>query len=210
MVKYSIYEAENLLSNAKLSLKHKFEIAFEILYLAFAAVAAVVMFYKHDYIFASATLFLLFGDSFHIIPRILRTVRGGYEKALGVGNAVTSVTITIFYVLLYYGVDGGGITAVTIFAVIRIVLCLLPQNEWTSKNPPLSCAVIRNIPFVIIGVMTAVSCFLHSLVAVGVLIIISFLFYLPVVLWAKKNPKIGMLMLPKTAAYIAILAILAF
>jgi hypothetical protein len=198
------------LSNTKLSLRHKFEIAFEVLYLVFAAVATTALFYKYDYIFAVAVLFLLFGDSFHIIPRILRTVRGGYEKALGIGNAVTSITITIFYVLLYFGVNRGGITPVIIFAAIRIVLCLLPQNEWTSKNPPLSWAIIRNIPFVIIGVMTAVTCFLHNLVNVGVLILLSFLFYLPVVLWAKKKPKLGMLMLPKTAAYIAILAILAF
>jgi hypothetical protein len=198
------------LTKPKLKLRHKFEIAFEIIYLAFAAIAAVVLFYKHDYIFAVAVLFLLFGDSFHIIPRILRTVRGGYEKALGIGNAITSITITVFYVLLYFGVNSGGITAVIIFAAIRIILCLMPQNEWTAKNPPLSWAVIRNIPFMIIGVMTAVSCFLHNLVAISVLIILSFLFYLPVVLWAKKKPKLGMLMLPKTAAYIAILAILAF
>jgi hypothetical protein len=200
----------DLIEKRKIVLRNWFEIAFEIFYLDFAAVAAVVMFYKREYIFALATLFLLFGDSFHIIPRILRTVRGGYEKALGIGNTVTSVTITIFYVLLYSGVNLGGITAVIIFAVIRIVLCLLPQNEWTSKNPPLLWAIIRNTPFVIIGVMTAVSCFSHNLIAVGVLIIISFLFYLPVVFWANKKPKLGMLMLPKTAAYIGILAILAF
>jgi hypothetical protein len=198
------------LSKPKFSLRYKFEIAFEVFYLSFAAVAAVVLFYKHDYIFASATLFLIFGDSFHIIPRILRTVRGGYEKALGVGNAITSITITIFYVLLYFGVNSGDITPVIILTAIRIVLCLLPQNEWTSKNPPLSWAIIRNVPFVMIGVMTAVSCFIHNFVAVGVLIILSFLFYLPVVIWAKKKPKLGMLMLLKTAAYIAILAILAF
>jgi hypothetical protein len=198
------------LTKPNLSLRHKFEVAFEVLYLSFAAVAAVVMFYKHDYILSVATLFLLFGDSFHIIPRILRTVRDGFEKALGIGNAVTSITITIFYVLLYWGVNRGGIAAVTIFAAIRTIICLLPQNEWTSKNPPLSWAIIRNIPFVIIGVMTAVACFLHNLIAVGVLIIISFLFYLPVVFFAKKKPKLGILMLAKTAAYIAILAILAF
>jgi hypothetical protein len=198
------------LTKPTLSLRHKFEIAFEILYLSFAAVAAVVLLYKHNYIFAAATFFLLFGDSFHIIPRILRTVHGGYEKALGIGNAVTSITITVFYVLLYLGVNQGGITIIAILAAMRIVLCLLPQNKWTSKNPPLSWAIYRNIPFVIIGVMTAVTCFLHNFFAVGVLILISFLFYLPVVLWAKKNPKLGMLMLPKTAAYIAILAILAF
>jgi hypothetical protein len=198
------------LKNEKLSLRQKFEISFEFLYLVFAAVTVLILFYKHDYIFALAVFFLLFGDSFHIIPRILRTVRGGFDKALGIGNAITSITITLFYLMLYYGVNRGGVTAVIVVAIIRIVLCLLPQNEWTSKNPPLLWAIIRNTPFVIIGIMTAISCFAQNLVAVGVLIIVSFIFYLPVVLYAKKNPKLGMLMLPKTAAYIAILAILAY
>jgi hypothetical protein len=193
-----------------INLRNSIEIAFEIFYLSFAAVAAIVLFYKHDYIFAIAVLFLLFGDSFHINPRILRTVHGGYEKALGIGNVITSVTITVFYILLYLGVNQSRITIIVILAVIRIILCLLPQNKWTAKNPPLSWAIIRNIPFVIIGVMTVVSCFMYNYAAAGVLIILSFLFYLPVVFFAKKKLKIGMLMLPKTAAYIAILAILAF
>jgi hypothetical protein len=115
--------------------------------------------------------------------------------------------------MLFLGINpavGIGGATLIIIAVIRIVICLLPQNKWTSKNPPRSPAIYRNIPFFIIGVMTAVACFLQNFFAVGILIIISFLFYLPVVLFAKKNPKIGILMLPKTAAYIGILAILAF
>jgi hypothetical protein len=194
----------------KINWGNKFEISFEIFYLIYAVVAAVVLLFKHDYIFASAVIFLLFGDSFHIIPRILKTVRGGYEKALGIGSAVTSITITLFYLLLYFGVNRSGITPAIFFAAIRITICLLPQNEWTSKNPPQLWAIIRNIPFVIIGLMTAFVCFTHNTLAVGILIILSFIFYLPVVFFAKKKPKIGMLMLPKTAAYIGILAILAF
>jgi hypothetical protein len=202
------------LEKTKIALRSKFEISFEIFYLIFAAVAAVVLFYRRDNIFAWAVIFLLFGDSFHIIPRILRTVHGGYEKALRIGNAVTSVTITLFYVMLYLGINPAaniGLAAITILAVIRIVLYFLPQNNRTSKNPPQSWAIYRNIPFVIIGVITAIACFFQKrFFAVGILIIISFLFYLPVVLYASKNPKIGILMLPKTAAYIGILAILAF
>ena len=33
-------------------------------------------------------------------------------------------------------------------------------------------------------------------------IVLSFGFYLPVVLWADVNPLIGMLMIPKTCAYV--------
>ena len=37
-------------------------------------------------------------------------------------------------------------------------------------------------------------------------ILLSFAFYLPVVLWSNQNPKVGMLMLPKTCAYLWMLA----
>ena len=33
-------------------------------------------------------------------------------------------------------------------------------------------------------------------------ILMSFMFYIPVVFLAKKHPKIGMLMLPKSCAYV--------
>jgi len=33
-------------------------------------------------------------------------------------------------------------------------------------------------------------------------IVLSFGFYIPVVLWADINPLIGMLMIPKTCAYV--------
>ena len=33
-------------------------------------------------------------------------------------------------------------------------------------------------------------------------IVLSFGFYIPVVLWADVNPLIGMLMIPKTCAYV--------
>ncbi|MEG1292482.1 MAG: hypothetical protein RSD28_09320, partial [Lachnospiraceae bacterium] len=36
-------------------------------------------------------------------------------------------------------------------------------------------------------------------------ILLSFAFYIPVVLGANKNPKLGMLMLPKTMAYVWII-----
>ena len=38
-------------------------------------------------------------------------------------------------------------------------------------------------------------------IAIGV----SFLCYIPVVLFAQKHPKVGMLMLPKSCAYVAII-----
>ena len=42
----------------------------------------------------------------------------------------------------------------------------------------------------------------------AILVTLSFLCYLAVVLMAGKNPKMGMLMIPKTICYIWLIAIL--
>ena len=45
------------------------------------------------------------GDAFHLVPRALALCTTGLENytvPLGLGKWITSVTMTIFYVLLYY------------------------------------------------------------------------------------------------------------
>ncbi len=58
------------------------------------------------------TLLLGCGDAFHLIPRILVNLRGTSEDpnvlrrrsfALGLGNLVSSITMTAFYLLLFVG-----------------------------------------------------------------------------------------------------------
>jgi hypothetical protein len=41
-----------------------------------------------------------------------------------------------------------------------------------------------------------------ELSGMGIAIALSFVFYLPVVVWSNRYPKVGMLMLPKTCAYL--------
>lgn len=89
------------------------------------------------------------GDSFHLIPRMIALCTTGLENftvALGLGKWITSVTMTLFYVLLYYvwreryeikGQKNLNI-AVYLFAAIRIALCMMPQNNWLSADAPLS------------------------------------------------------------------------
>ena len=138
------------------------------------------------------------GDSFHLIPRMIALCTTGLENftvALGIGKWITSVTMTLFYVLLYYvwreryEIKGQkNLTiAVYLFAAIRIALCMMPQNNWLSADAPRSWGIYRNIPFAVIGLIT---------------IVLSFGFYIPVVLWADTIPMIGMLMIPKTCAYV--------
>ena len=80
-------------------------------------------------------------------------------------------------------------------------------NKWTEKNPPVKWGIIRNIPFVILGEINIAVFYVNRNVVNGLnyvwlAILLSFIFYLPVVLWASVNPKIGMLMLPKTICYV--------
>ena len=107
------------------------------------------------------------GDSFHLIPRIIALCTTGLENftvALGLGKWITSVTMTLFYVLLYYvwreryEIKGQkNLTiAVYLFAAIRIALCMMPQNNWLSADASRSWGIYRNIPFAVIGLITIV------------------------------------------------------
>ena len=160
------------------------------------------------------------GDSFHLIPRIIALCTTGLENftvALGLGKWITSVTMTLFYVLLYYvwreryEIKGQkNLTiAVYLFAAIRIALCMMPQNNWLSADAPLSWEIYRNIPFAVIGLITIVLFYTSAkqnndtaFKWMWMTIVLSFGFYIPVVLWANTIPMIGMLMIPKTCAYV--------
>ena len=66
------------------------------------------------------------GDSFHLIPRALALCTTGLENytvPLGLGKWITSVTMTIFYVLLYYvwrqryQIKGKGILTAAVYTL---------------------------------------------------------------------------------------------
>lgn len=160
------------------------------------------------------------GDAFHLVPRAFALCTTGlenYTAALGVGKWITSITMTVFYLLLYYvwrqryQVKGqSGLTAaVWLLAGLRVVLCMMPQNQWTSADAPLRWGIWRNIPFALLGLVIIVL-FYRSARAqkdrafrwMWLTIVLSFGFYIPVVLWADAFPMIGMLMIPKTCAYV--------
>lgn len=160
------------------------------------------------------------GDSFHLVPRAFALCTTGLENftaALGAGKFITSITMTIFYVILYYvwrtryQINGQrGITAaVYLLSASRIAISLLPQNQWLSASSPLSWGIYRNIPFALLGLLIIVLFYKsakeqndQAFRYMWLTIVLSFGFYIPVVLWADKIPLIGMLMIPKTCAYV--------
>ncbi len=200
-----------------------FEVVFDLLYLVIALILGM------NLLMTSVTgsirrlagimaLILVLGDGFHLFPRMALVLTKREEElrpALGRGKQITSITMTIFYLFLWwigklvFSLEFGSSWDYIVYflAGLRILISLFPQNKWRERYPPVNWGIYRNIPFFLLGVIVSVLFFVHksmtpSLSWMWLAIILSFAFYLPVVIWANKNPKIGMLMLPKTCTYL--------
>ncbi|WP_032120961.1 hypothetical protein [Clostridium amazonitimonense] len=201
------------------------ETLFDVLYLTTVITIGIMMMKKSNgnpqyRLFGSMAITLGLGDSFHLVPRALALCTTGlenYTAMLGIGKFITSITMTVFYILLYYvwrlryKVEGKqGLTiSVYALAILRIALCLMPQNAWTSPTPPLSWGIYRNIPFAAMGILVIMLFYQSAKKAsdkpfkyMWLTIVLSFAFYIPVVLFADAIPVIGVLMIPKTCAYV--------
>ena len=155
-----------------------FETLFDIMYLLSVITLGVIMIYQSKgrrqyFLYGLMAVVLGCGDAFHLIPRAIALCTTGLDKftvSLGIGKMITSVTMTLFYVLLYYvwrvryQIEDKRELTITVWglALFRIVLCLMPQNAWTSVEAPLSWGIYRNIPF---AVLCAVIVFLFYLIS---------------------------------------------
>ena len=96
--------------------------------------------------------------------------------------------------------------AIWALAGLRIILCLFPQNGWTANDSGMTWGIIRNVPFVLLGVLIVWLYFRNRnqdgrLRFIWLLVTLSFFFYIPVAVAAGIVPILGMLMLPKTICY---------
>lgn len=202
------------------------EVIFDTAYLLTALTIGIILLIKANgssvYLLAGLmALILMIGDSFHLVPRIIKSLKSNnakMEKYLGLGKQIASLTMAVFYILLWtIGVNIFGVTnhlpytiIIYILFAVRVVLCLLPQNKWYASDQPISWAIYRNIPFFLQGMIVATLYFLNRntsayLSFIYIAIILSFAFYLPVVLLANRYKMIGALMLPKTLSYVYML-----
>lgn len=201
------------------------ETIFDVLYLCTVITLGIRMITKAGEkkeirLFGIMAVVLGCGDAFHLVPRAYALCTDGlanHAAALGIGKFVTSVTMTVFYVILYqvwrrwYHVEGRQKLTVAVYALaaVRILLCFMPGNAWTSPDAPLSWGIYRNIPFAILGFLVIVL-FYQKVKETGdkafrymwLAVLLSFGFYIPVVLWADVYPIVGTLMIPKTCAYV--------
>lgn len=201
------------------------ETLFDVVYLVSVVTIGILMIKKcrgnmQYKLFGIMAVTLGVGDSFHLVPRAIALCTTGldnYAVPLGVGKLITSITMTVFYILLYYvwrlryHIEGRQklTWAVYLLAAVRVILCLFPQNRWTSAEAPLSWGIYRNIPFALLGLIVIIIFYKsakenqdHAFRFMWLTIVLSFGFYIPVVLWADTIPVIGMLMIPKTCAYV--------
>lgn len=166
--------------------------------------------------FGLMAIILGLGDAFHLVPRIVSNLTAnGFDKYVSLlswGEFVTSITMTLFYILFYHyyrtlSGDNNRTKAGLIYtlAVIRVIMVLLPQNLWGTKGSYLF-GILRNIPFAIMGLLLIIWTWKYrdkdGLKNTGILIAASFLFYLPVVVGASFIPALGAFMMPKTVAYV--------
>lgn len=207
------------------------ELLFDAAYLIFALAVGIYLIVKGKSrffkMFGIMAVVLSSGDSFHLVPRVYALLTTGLEAnafALGLGKLITSITMTGFYVILYFILESVWqpenklklLSRISLFvlAALRIILCAFPQNDWFSYEGNLLWGILRNIPFAVIGIGIIAICFLiarktkdKSYLIMAVMVILSFGFYIPVVLFAHIIPVIGVLMIPKTLAYVGVVVI---
>lgn len=175
-----------------------------------------------------AFVLLAAGDTAHVGFRVIATLLGdqGAQVAvfgtpmslIGLGMLATSFTVTLFYMLFVYiwrfryDRPANWFTSLLLAAgVVRLVLMALPANEWGSLVPPFLMSLYRNLPLIVQGV-GVIGLFLYSATRardilfqqIAALIAVSYAFYVPVILFAQQQPLVGLLMIPKTCAYLAV------
>lgn len=176
---------------------------------------------KSANLFRWAFLLLALGDTGHVGFRVAAYALGGLEQnnlLVGLGALATAVTVTFFYVVMLFiwrdrfnGKFGMLEYALLASVPIRLLVMTFPQNDWGNSVPPEFWGIFRNAFLVFLGVGVLYLYLRDSIKHkdrlfrwIGYCIFFSYLFYTPVILFARDIPAIGMLMIPKTIMYVAI------
>lgn len=207
------------------------ELLFDAAYLITAMVVGILLIVKGKTkffkLFGIMAVVLASGDAFHLVPRVIALITTGLEANafwLGLGKLITSITMTGFYIILYFILEMvykpslkqkiWFRSSLFLVAVVRVILCCFPQNNWFAYEGSMLFGILRNIPFALIGIGIIALCFMiwkrnadKSYLWMAIMVILSFGFYIPVVLWSSAVPAIGVLMIPKTLAYVGVVLI---
>jgi len=173
---------------------------------------------KTQKLYFYAFLFLAVGDTLHVGFRTIGHIIGdinfamGNIKMIGLGSFATAITVTITYLFFTLALhekyeSQNTLKWISILSIIRVIIVLLPQNNWFSEST-YAWGIIRNFPLVVIGYLLILAMYKSKDVffkKFATLILWSYAFYLPVILFVDFLPMIGMLMIPKTIMYLLML-----
>jgi hypothetical protein len=165
-----------------------------------------------------AFTFLALGDTGHVGFRVLAYAQGDLEAKftlfgqelglVGLGALSTAITVTIFYVLM---LEVWRVHFDKKYSWFEVLLMIPAANQWNSAVPPQPWSLYRNLPLTILGLGVAYLILRDARRAgdraftwMGAMIVVSYALYIPVILFVQQVPPIGMLMIPKTMAYVAI------
>ena len=175
-----------------------------------------------------AFTFLALGDTGHVGFRVLAYAQGDLEATVnvfglelglvGLGALSTAITVTVFYVLMLevwrvrFNKTYGWFEYLLLAAAgARLLLMIPAANQWNNTVPPQPWSLYRNLPLTILGLGIAYLILRdarrtgdRAFTWIGVMIVVSYALYIPVILFVQQVPTIGMLMIPKTMAYVAI------
>lgn len=176
-----------------------------------------------------AFFWLAFGDTFHVGSRTLAyfledgldttvSFLGREWGLVGWSAFVTALTVSVFYLVMLvvwkerYDRPYGRIGRILLVAFgLRVLVLFLPQNQWDQPVSVQPWGLIRNVPLIVLGLGVAYLIIREArahqdrpFVWIGGLVILSYLCYFPVIAFVQKLPLLGMLMIPKTMAYVAI------
>jgi hypothetical protein len=177
---------------------------------------------------AAAFALLALGDTGHVGFRVWAYALGGLESQVdvfgrtislvGAGALATAVTVTLFYMVMLEAWRVRYNRRYDLFeyfllitGAARLYMLTMTVNHWYLVVPEQPWSTIRNIPLIIQGLGLAYLVLRDAIAAhdvtfrwIGVSILVSYACYLPVILFVQQAPIVGMLMIPKTMAYVAI------
>ncbi|UYP48143.1 hypothetical protein NEF87_004428 [Candidatus Lokiarchaeum ossiferum] len=165
---------------------------------------------------------LIFGDTIHIIYLYINYITDDiWLNGFGVvALIITSIFMSAYYLgLLFFTIYEYGSrkielkhVIILLFFVVRVILSLLPQNNYAvESSSPTAVRNTSNVFFSIFGILTLLLFLSESqkrnlkadIIFKNVVIagIISFACYIGHLILYPINPIFGMLMLPKSIAY---------
>ncbi len=165
-----------------------------------------------------AFIALFIGDLGHVGARLVALFSGNVDLnyiVLGIGTLLESVGLIFLFMFftdawrVHFDLQKSLLFKVLIgVGIVGLIIFVFPQNQWTAQTAPYEWQLIRNIPWVIQGVVLSFLIFRDAkavgdkqLIRIGIYIFTSFFFYTPVLFFGKLAPWLGMLMIIGTVIY---------